>query len=224
MSINNWPKTEQPRERLLSYGVETLSNAELLAIYLRTGIPGKTAIDLARELLTYFGSLDKILESDYKAFTQIKGLGVAKYCQLKATLELVRRHYNCKVEESISFSNQDLARNYLLNNFPNTKNESFACIFLDNNNKLIKFEQLFKGTINQSQVYPRVVAQTCLKNNAAAVIFAHNHPSGNLLPSHSDKLLTKQLINILNVIDVRVLDHFIVGKDDIYSMAQNGMI
>lgn len=224
MSINNWPKTEQPRERLLSYGVETLSNAELLAIYLRTGIPGKTAIDLARELLTHFGGLDKILESDFKTFTQIKGLGVAKYCQLKATLEIVRRHYNCKVEESTSFCNQDLARNYLLNNFPNTKNETFACIFLDNNNKLIKFEQLFKGTINQSQVYPRIVTQSCLNNNAAAVIFAHNHPSGNLTPSHSDKLLTKQLINILSVIDVRVLDHFIVGKDDIFSMAQNGMI
>lgn len=224
MTITNWPKTEQPRERLLSYGVETLSNAELLAIYLRTGVPGKTALDLARELLSSFGSLDKVLESDFETFTQIKGLGEAKFCQLKATLELVRRHYNCKVEESASFSNQDLARNYLLNNFPNTNNEVFACIFLDNNNKLIKFKQLFTGTINQSQVYPRVVAQECLINNAAAIIFAHNHPSGNLKPSDSDVHLTRHLIKILDVIDVRVLDHFIVGKDNIYSMAQNGMM
>jgi DNA repair protein RadC len=224
MTIDKWPKTEQPRERLLIYGVETLSNAELLAIFLRTGIPGKTALDLARDLLNYFGGLDKVLESDFKSFTQMKGLGAAKFCQLKATLELVRRHFNCKVEESVSFSNQDLVRNYLLSNFPNSENETFACMLLDNNHKLIKFEQLFKGTINQSQVYPRVVAQVCLKNNAAAIVFAHNHPSGNLTPSESDKTITTKLIEILNIIDVRVLDHFIVGKDEVYSMAQNGMM
>lgn len=224
MTINKWPKTERPRERLMVYGVETLSNAELLAIFLRTGIPGKTALDLARDLLHNFGGLDKVLESDFNSFTQMKGLGIAKYCQLKATLELVRRHFNCKVEESVSFGNQDLVRNYLLSNFPNTENEIFACMLLDNTHKLIKFEQLFKGTINQSHVYPRVVAQACLKNNAAAIIFAHNHPSGNLMPSESDKLITRKLIKILEIIDVRVLDHFIVGKDEVYSMAQNGMM
>jgi len=209
---------------LLVYGANKLSNAELLAIFLRTGIVGKTALDLARDLLNHFGSLDKVLESDFESFTKIKGLGVAKYCQLQATLELVKRHHECKVEEPHSFTNQELARNYLLSHFPKTKHETFACLLLDNNNRLIKFEKLFTGTINQAQVYPRVVAQTCLTNNAAAIILAHNHPSGCLVASESDKLITDKLIKVLSLIDVRVLDHFIVGKNDIYSMAQIGLM
>lgn len=224
MAINQWPKAERPRERLLKYGAKYLSNAELLAIFLRTGIPGKTALDLARDLLSCFGSLDKILESDFNSFVKIKGLGEAKYCQLQASLELVSRHYNCKVEESVSFSNQDLARNYLLSHFPNIKHESFACLLLDNNHKLIQFKTLFTGTINQAQVYPRIVAQTCLKYNAAAIILAHNHPSGSMRPSESDKVITRKLISTLELIDVRVLDHFIIGKNDVYSMAQNGLM
>lgn len=224
MTITSWPKSERPRERLLSQGAATLSNAELLAIFLRTGIPGKTAIDLARDLLNSFGSLDKVLESDFKSFTKIKGLGSAKFCQLQATLELVRRHHNCKVAETTSFDNQELVRSYLLSNFPNKKNEIFACLLLDNNHKLISFEKLFSGTINQSQVYPRVVMQTCLKHNAAAIIFAHNHPSGSLQPSNSDQNITRKLINVLELIDIRVLDHFIVGTNDVYSMAQNGLM
>lgn len=224
MTITLWPKDERPRERLLKYGANKLSNAELLAIFLRTGIVGKTALDLARDLLNDFGSLDKVLESDFKSFTKIKGMGSAKFCQLKATLELVRRHYDCKVSESVSFTNQDLVRNYLLSNFTELEHESFACLLLDNNHKLIKFEILFTGTINQSQVYPRVVAQKCLKNNAAAIIFAHNHPSGCLVASESDKRLTRKLTNVLELIDVRVLDHFIVGKNDVFSMAQNGLM
>lgn len=224
MAINNWPKAEQPREKLLAYGAGKLSNTELLAIFLRTGIQGKSAVDLARELLSNFGGLDKVLESDLKSFTGIKGLGSAKFCQLQATLELVRRHFDCKVSESVSFTNQDLVRNYLLSNFINLENEIFACLLLDNNHKLIKFEKLFIGTINQAQIYPRVVAQTCLKNNAAAIIFAHNHPSGCLKVSESDKLITQKLIQVLEMVDVRVLDHFIVGKNDVFSMAQNGFM
>ena len=224
MTIKNWPKTERPRERLLKYGATALSNAELLAIFLRTGVQGKSAIDLARDLLTYFGGLDKVLESDFKSFTAIKGLGSAKYCQLQATLELTRRHYGCKVTESTSFTNQDLAKNYLLNQFTHLENEIFACLLLDNKNKLIRFEKLFTGTINQAKVYPRIVAQTCLKYNVAAIIFAHNHPSGCLQVSESDKQITRQLIQVLDMIDVRVLDHFIVGKNDVNSMAQNGFL
>ncbi|MCF6318635.1 MAG: DNA repair protein RadC [Proteobacteria bacterium] len=224
MTIKNWPKTERPRERLLQHGAQMLSNAELLAIFLRTGVQGKSAIDLARELLIAFGGLDKILESDFESFTRIKGLGSAKFCQLQATLELVRRHYDCKVSESSSFTNQDLVRNYLLNNFSFSENEVFACLLLDNNHKLIKFKKLFVGTINHSHVYPRVVAQACLKSNAAAIIFAHNHPSGCLNVSESDKLITRKLIQVLEMIDVRVLDHFIVGKNDVFSMAQNGFM
>jgi DNA repair protein RadC len=224
MGINHWPKTEQPRERLLAYGAQSLSNAELLAIFLRTGISGKSALDLSRELLNYFGSLDKVLDSNLKTFTSIKGLGSAKYCQLQATQELVKRHFACKVTESTSFTNQELVRNYLLSHFPYTEHESFACLLLDNNHRLIRFKTLFKGTINQAQVYPRIVAQTCLKNNAAAIILAHNHPSGSLDPSHSDKEITRKLVSVLEMIDVRVLDHFIVGKNDVFSMAQNGFM
>lgn len=224
MTIKNLPKAERPRERLLEYGAKMLSNSELLAIFLRTGIQGKSAIDLARELLHIFGGLDKILQSDFKSFTRIKGLGSAKFCQLQATLELVRRHYDCKVSESTSFTNQNLAKNYLLNHFSFSENEVFACLLLDNNHKLIKFEKLFTGTVNHSHVYPRVVAQTCLRNNAAAIIFAHNHPSGCLNVSESDKLITRKLIKVLEMIDVRVLDHFIVGKNEVFSMAQNGFM
>lgn len=224
MNINQWPNEDKPRERLLKLGAANLSNAELLAIFLRTGIVGKTALDLARELLNKFGGLDKILESDFKSFTSIKGLGSAKYCQLKATLELTKRHYGCKIQETPGFTNQEIAKNFLLNNFTQLENESFACILLDNKHNLIKFEILFNGTINQAQVYPRVVAQTCLKHNAAALILAHNHPSGCLKASESDIEITKKLIQTLGLIDVRVLDHFIVGHNDVFSMAQNGLM
>ena len=224
MTISQWPINERPRERLLQYGAAKLSNAELLAIFLRTGIVGKTALDLARDLLNHFGNIDKILEADYNSFTQIKGLGSAKFCQLQATLELVKRHYSCKVEESFSFNSQDLVRNYLLSNFPQTAHETFAGLLLDNKHKLIKFKTLFTGTINSAQIYPRVVAQACLKNNAAAIILAHNHPSGQLQPSVSDQNITQKLIEVLKLIDVRVLDHFIVTKNEVFSMAQNGMM
>jgi len=224
MKIQQWPQADRPRERLLQLGASQLSNAELLAIFLRTGIAGRTALDLARDLLNTFGGLDKVLEADLKSFTKIKGLGSAKFCQLKASLELVKRHYDCKIRESISFTNQDLARNFLLSNFTNLIHETFACILLDNNHKLIKFQKLFTGTINQAQIYPRTVAQTCLKNNAAAIILAHNHPSGCLEPSQSDINITRKLVNTLELIDVRVLDHFIVGKNDVFSMAQNGLM
>jgi DNA repair protein RadC len=224
MSINLWPKSERPRERLLKYGAIHLTNAELLAIFLRTGVKGKSAIDLARELLIHFGGINKILACDYKTFTTINGLGPAKYCQLQATLELVKRHQACQVEETEVFTNQETVSHYLISHFPNQINEQFACLFLDNKHKLINFEILFNGTINQSQVYPRVVAQKCLKENAAAVIFAHNHPSGCLIPSNSDKLITDKLKQALELIDVRVLDHFIIGNFEVQSMAQLGLI
>jgi len=224
MGINQWPKSEQPREKLLQYGASRLSNAELLAIFLRTGIKGKSAIELAQELLHRFGSISHILDSDLKSFTQVKGMGSAKYCQLKATIELVTRHFNGKVEEPHSYDNQEVVKKFLLCHFFNLKHEVFACMFLDNKNKLIKIENLFIGTINQAQVYPRVVAQSCLINNAAAVILAHNHPSGNVKASQSDIEITKKLIVTLELIDVRVLDHFIVGKNEVISMAQHGLM
>ncbi len=224
MGINEWPKSEQPREKLMQYGVSSLSNAELLAIFLRTGIKGKSAIELAQELLHRFGGISQILEADLQSFTQVKGMGSAKYCQLKATIELVTRHFNGKVEEAHSYNNQEVVTKFLLCHFFNFKHEVFACMFLDNKNKLIKIENLFVGTINQAQVYPRVVAQSCLKNNAAAVILAHNHPSGNIKASQSDIDITKKLMQTLKLIDVRVLDHFIIGNNDVMSMAQYGLM
>lgn len=224
MTINDWPEEERPRERLLSQGASKLSNAELLAIFLRTGIAGKTALDLARDLLIKFGSIDKIMEADFDSFSGIKGLGIAKYCQLQATLELVRRSLSCKVAESPGFTNPSLVREYLLTHFPRSENELFACVFLDNKNKLIEFEIIFRGTINQAQVYPRVIAQSCLKKNAAAVILAHNHPSGCKQPSESDKRITRNLTDTLRLIDVRVLDHFIIAGNDTFSMLENGMM
>ena len=224
MSIRNWPETERPRERLIKYGASHLSNAELLAIFLRTGIEGKTALDLARDLLSEFGDIGRIIEADFESFAKIKGLGIAKYCQLKATLEIMKRHFQCKVEESASFTNPELVETYLLSQFPQTENEVFACILLDNKHRLIEFEVLFKGTINKTQVYPRVVAQICLKKNAAAIIFAHNHPSGDLTPSDSDQQITEKLKESLKLIDVRVLDHFIIGKNQTLSMAQQGFM
>ena len=224
MGINHWPKAERPREKLLQYGASSLSNAELLAIFLRVGVKGKSAIELAQELLHCFGSISNILDSDLKSFAQVKGMGSAKYCQLKATVELVTRHFSGKVEEVHSYNNQEVVKSYLLCHFINLKHEVFACMFLDNKNKLIKIENLFSGTINQAKVYPRVLAQSCLKNNAAAVIFAHNHPSGCLDASQSDIEITKKLITTLRLIDVRVLDHFIVGKNDVMSMAYHGLM
>ncbi len=224
MSINQWPIEERPRERLLKFGAANLSNAELLAIFLRTGIKGRTALDLARDLLNHFGGIDKILAADLKSFTQIKGLGSAKFCQLQATLELIKRHVNCKISDGMSFNNQDVAKSYLLNNFPQTAHETFAGILLDNKNKLIEFKILFTGTINSAQIYPRVVAQACLQKNAAAIILAHNHPSGCPQPSVSDKMITQKLQDVLNLIDVRVLDHIIIGKNTSFSMAQHGMM
>ncbi len=224
MGIHQWPKNDRPRERLLQYGAKILSDAELLAIFLRTGTYGKTALDLARDLLKAFDGLDKILEADYDSFVEIKGLGPAKYCQLQATLELVRRHYHSKVMDSDGFTNHAMVKQYLISHFPDSKNEIFACLLLDNQHRLLRFEPLFNGTINEAQVYPRVVAQTCLRYNAAAIIFAHNHPSGCLTPSKSDKIITAKLIETLDLIDVRVLDHFIVGQGDVFSMAQNGLI
>lgn len=224
MSINQWPKSDRPRERLLQYGSKTLSDAELLAIFLRTGTRGKTALDLARDLLNSYETVDKILEANLASFIKIKGLGTAKYCQLQATLELTRRYYESKIITSESFTNHNIAKDYLLTHFPHATHEVFACLLLDNKNRLLRFETLFTGTINHAQVYPRVVAQTCLKHNAAAIIFAHNHPSGHIQPSQSDIGITKKLIDTLMLIDVRVLDHFIVGQTDVYSMAEHGMI
>jgi len=225
MPITDWPDDERPREKLLQRGPESLSDAELLAIFLRTGIRGKTAVDLARDLLTEFGSLRALLESDFERFRQSPGLGMAKYAQLQAVLEMARRHLRQTLERQSALTSPDLTRQFLAAKMRAYPHEVFACLLLDNQHRVIEFRELFRGTIDGASVYPREVVKTALAYNAAAVIFAHNHPSGIAEPSEADRLITHRLKQALNLVDIRVLDHFIVGDGDrAYSFAENGLL
>ncbi len=215
---------EMPREKLVKYGAEQLSDVELLAIFLRVGVPGKGVLALADELLSYFGGVTQVVDSTLSEFNQIKGLGMAKYAQLQAASELVRRAINEGFQARTVFTDPVTVEKYLLANFELSLHERFAVLFLNSKNHLIKFEYLFNGSINSAQVYPRTVAQHCLKYNAAAVIFAHNHPSGDTQPSAADLQLNNRLIAALALIDVKVLDHFILGKNQTFSMASHQMI
>ncbi len=224
MSINHWPKAERPREKLLEKGAQYLSDAELLAIFLRTGIKGKTAVDLGRELLNNFGSLRKIIEASANAFCQTVGLGLAKYVQLQASFEIAARCMSESLKYHDILHNPNDAYQYLMARLQHYPHEVFACLFLDNANRLIVFEELFHGTIDSATVHPRTVITHALKHNAAAVILAHNHPSGNTEPSLADKQLTQRLKEALDLIDVHVLDHIIIGDGAITSFAQRGLL
>ena len=224
MAITDWPADERPREKLLKQGASSLSDAELLAIFLRTGVPGKTAVDLARTLLTEFGSLRAILKADLKMFMQGEGLGPAKFTQLQAVLEMSRRNLQEKISKGDILSSPEDTRQYLHAVMRDYEHEVFAALFLDNRHQIICFRELFTGTIDGASVYPREVVKIALQLNAAAVIFAHNHPSGISLPSESDKQITRQLKNALSMVEVRVLDHFIVGDDGGYSFTEHGLL
>jgi len=222
--MSKFDVNEMPREKLVNKGADYLTDAELLAIFLRTGVKGKSAIQLAQVLIKEFGGVQQIIESSVAQFTAINGLGLAKYAQLKAASELVKRAINEGFDCHAVFSDPQVVESFLLANFNCSPHEKFAALFLNSKNQLIKFECLFNGSINSAQVYPRTVAQHCLKYNAAAVIFAHNHPSGDTEPSQSDINLTLHLKKALALVDVKVLDHFIVGNNKTFSMAVNQMI
>lgn len=224
MGIIQWPVSERPREKLIQLGPQALSDAELLAIFLRTGSRGKTAVDLARELLTIFGSLRKLLEADSQQFCQLHGLGPAKYAQLQASLEISRRHLRETISREDVLTKSTETRKYLMAKLRGQHREVFACLFLDNQHRVISFEELFHGSIDNAEVHPREVVKRALAHNAAAVIFAHNHPSGVSQPSEMDKTLTKELIKAMDLIQVRVLDHFVIGDQDISSFAELGLI
>ena len=224
MSIQDWPEGDRPREKLLAQGVAVLSDAELLAIFLRTGIKGKTAVDLARDLLTEFGSLRALLQADCENFTRAKGLGTAKYAQLQAVLEMARRHTFEELDRGDVLTSPEATRAYLSQQLRHYQHEVFACLFLDNQHHILEFEELFRGTIDSASVYPREVVKKALAHNAAAVIFAHNHPSGISEPSQADKLITDKLKQALALIDIRVLDHFIIGDGQPYSFAEHGLL
>ncbi len=214
---------DRPREKLIHSGAANLSDGELLAIFLRTGIAGTDVMTLALQMLNRFGSIKGILDSSLADFSQVKGLGMAKYAQLQAAGELVKRALNEQWHESHSFTDPAHVNDYLLNNFEACEHERFACLLLNSKHRLLRFDYLFNGGINSAQVYPRTVAQHCLKYNAAAIIFAH-HPSGDVQPSQADRDLTVRLVKTLKLIDVKVLDHFIIGRQQTFSMASHQMM
>jgi DNA repair protein RadC len=224
MSIKNWPADERPREKLLQRGAAALTDAELLAIFLRTGTPGKSAVDMARDLLSEYGSLQALLGADQQRFCRSNGLGDAKYAQLQAVLEMARRHFAEILQRGNALTSPEITRAYLSAQLRSYSFEVFACLFLDNQHRVIQWEELFRGTIDGASVYPREVAKRALFHHAAAVIFAHNHPSGINEPSQADRQITDKLKQALGLFDIRVLDHFIVGDGQPFSFAEHGML
>ncbi len=224
MAITDWAIAERPREKLLQRGATALTDAELLAIFLRTGTQGKTAVDLARDLLKEFGSLQALLGAGRERFCQGHGLGDAKYAQLQAVLEMARRHFIEVINRGDALTSPDATRAYLSAQLRGYSYEVFACLFLDNQHRIIELNELFRGTLDRANVYPREVVKKALYHNAAAVIFAHNHPSGVNTPSQADKHITKKLKQALSLFDIRVLDHFIIGDEKPYSFAEHGLI
>lgn len=218
------PKSQRPREKLLNLGPETLSDAELLAIFLRTGIAGMNAVELAEMLLRKTESLHNLFNATLPEFAAIKGMGEAKYVQLQAVLELCKRYLKEPCLRTTLFDSPDAVRNYLTMKLRGLGHEVFVVLYLDNQNRLIKDEVLFQGTINAASVYPREVVKAALKINAASLILAHNHPSGVAEPSQADRLITKKLQHALGLIDVQVLDHLIVAGPDCLSFAERGLI
>ncbi len=223
MSIKDWAVEERPREKLLLRGANVLSDAELLAIFLRTGIKGKSAVDLAKDLLDESGSLNALMGATEEKFCFHKGLGQAKYVQMKAVVEMSRRYLEEKMLRGDVLTDASAVEDYLKLKLRNYPYEVFCCVFLDNKHRVIEFEELFRGTIDSASVHPREVIRRVIHHNAAAVIFSHNHPSGVAEPSQSDQRITNTLKQALSLIDVRVLDHFIIG-DEVVSFAQRGLI
>ncbi|MFT3741953.1 MAG: DNA repair protein RadC [Gammaproteobacteria bacterium] len=224
MSILDWPTPERPREKLLQHSPSALSDAELLAIFLRTGIPGKTAVDMARDLLTEFHSFRSLFEAPAEQFCRVRGLGMAKYAQLQAILEMMQRYFKESLQNKPIFPNSQATKRYVMSALRGYQQEVFACLFLDNQHHMICFEKLFYGTINCVSVHPREVIKKALQHSAAAVIFAHNHPSGDPHPSFEDKAMTKKLGLALELIDVRLLDHLIIGEKSVTSFAELGLL
>lgn len=224
MAIKDWPAGERPRERLLAQGVEALSDAELLAVFLRTGSTGRSAIDVGRAALAHFGGLSALLAAKPERFAQIPGLGPARYAQVQAVVEIARRALREDVRRETLLNAPDKVRQYLRLRIGHLQHEVFVALYLDAQNRLITAEELFRGTLTQTSVYPREIVKQALSHNAAALILAHNHPSGVAEPSRADELLTASLKQALALVDVRVLDHLIVAGNATVSFAERGLI
>lgn len=224
MSIKDWPAEERPRERLLRFGAAALSDSELLAIFLRTGVKGMSAVDLSRMAIHHFGGLGALLHASQQEFCQCPGLGGAKFVQLQAVLEMARRHQNEQMVREDALTSPELVRSYLRARLRSAKREVFAVLFLDSQNRLIRYQEMFYGTIDSAAVYPREVVKAALDHHAAACILAHNHPSGLVEPSQADIHITDKIKRALDLVDIRLLDHFIVGDREPLSFAERGLI
>ena len=224
MAINQWPEDERPRERLIRHGPQVLSDAELLAIFLRVGVTGKSAVDLACDMLGHFGSLRTLFSASVEQFSTLHGLGPAKFAQLQAVMELAQRALSEELRCGIALSSPAAVRRYLQLLLAAKKYESFVVLFIDVKNRLIATEELFRGTLTHASVYPREVVKAALRHNAASILLAHNHPSGSVEPSAADVALTQTLKQALLLVDVNVLDHFIIAGHQQYSFAEHGQI
>ncbi len=224
MAISDWPADERPREKLLARGAHSLSDAELLAIFLRTGLRGTTAVDLARQLLNRQGGLRALLDAPPATLASLPGMGAARRALLAASLELGRRYLESELVREHSLTRPSDAGRFLTARLRGYPHEVFACMFLDNRHRLLAFEELFRGTVDGAAVYPREVVRRCLGHNAAAVILAHNHPSGVAEPSQSDRSITRRLVDALALVDVRVLDHLVIGEGGWVSLAERGWV
>ena len=224
MAITDWPTEQRPRERLIRLGPAALSDAELLAVFLRVGVAGKSAVDLGRDMVGHFGSLNGLFAASLDDFSALNGLGPAKFAQLQAVLELARRALREDLSNGIVLSAPQAVRHYLQLHFANQAHESFVVLFLDVRNRLITAEEMFRGTLTHTSVYPREVVKRALRHNAASLILAHNHPSGNSEPSAADITLTDALQRAAALVDVRILDHFIIAGCRVHSFAEAGRL
>lgn len=224
MAISDWPEQQRPRERLILHGAAMLSDAELLAVFLRVGVAGKSAVDLARDMVGHFGSLNELFKANVAQFSSLHGLGPAKFAQLQAVMELAKRALAEQLQTGMTMSSPQVVKSYLQLLIGHKNYESFTVLFVDVGNRLIATEELFRGTLTHASVYPREVIKAALHHNAAALLLAHNHPSGIPTPSQSDHALTKTLKTALAMVDVKVLDHLIVAGNQTYSFAEHGAL
>ena len=224
MAITDWPEDQRPRERLIKHGPKALSDAELLAVFLRVGVTGKSAVDLGRDMVGHFGSLNGLFSASLADFSVLNGLGPAKFAQLQAVLELAKRSLLEELQTGITLSSPQAVKQYLQLLLGSKPYESFAVLFLDVKNRLISSEELFRGTLTHASVYPREIVKAALTHNAASILLAHNHPSGAPEPSAADQSLTQSLKQALALVDVRVLDHFVVAGRQVYSFAEHGQL
>jgi len=222
--ITNWPKSDQPREKLRIHGAAALTDAELLAIFLRVGVKGKSAVALAKDLLHHFGSLPRLLGCTREELTRIHGMGLSKWSQIQAAYELVKRSLEEGLAQDSIFSSPGHVKEFLQAKIGRLPHEVFLCLYLDSRLHLIECQELFRGSITHTAVYPREILKEALARNASALIVAHNHPSGNPLPSDSDQELTKTLMNALKLVDIPLLDHCIVSGSGFFSFSDSGLM